>query len=163
MSSWTKSNWDNNNLCFVDLRKTSLYISNATNPRITHLHLGKGQVLDDLRTEYCGIITCHDFQSLQYIVKSIDTTPDIALSLLLKCFDRSVNVAFIVLNTSEYIPRSIKINMSWCRKMWSLSSRAHFIAVTGVYYSVLGGAFCSLGKSNTKYVSEYILIECTLY
>ncbi|KAI9362689.1 hypothetical protein BD770DRAFT_381586 [Pilaira anomala] len=41
--------------------------------------------------------------------------------------------------------------MSWCKRLWSISSRAHFIAITGVYFSVLGGAYCSLGKSNTKY------------
>ncbi|KAI8886270.1 hypothetical protein K501DRAFT_283889 [Backusella circina FSU 941] len=35
--------------------------------------------------------------------------------------------------------------------MWSLASKAHVIAVTGVYFSVLGGAFCSLGKANSRY------------
>lgn len=108
-----------------------------------------------------GIITCHDVESIETIQSRILTSPQSSLRMLLAgCVSRETRlpinkpiVLFILLNTELYVQRSIKINMNWCRRMWHLASRAHMIAVTGVYYSVLGGAYCSLGKANTKYVS----------
>lgn len=73
--------------------------------------------------------------------------------MLLGGFCRKVEAIFIVLDRSDWIKRSLILDMSWCRRMWSVFSKAHLIAVTSTYYSVLGGAYCSLGKSNTKYVS----------
>lgn len=71
--------------------------------------------------------------------------------MLLGGFCRKVEAIFIVLDRSDWIRRSLILDMSWCRRMWSVFSKAHLIAVTSTYYSVLGGAYCSLGKSNTKY------------
>ncbi|KAI8367297.1 hypothetical protein BD560DRAFT_141078 [Blakeslea trispora] len=51
----------------------------------------------------------------------------------------------------DVMERSIHIDMAWCRRIWTLATRAHLVSVTGVYYSVLGGAFCSLGKDNKQY------------
>lgn len=136
---------------FLDLQQTSLYIATPCNPTTTHLFHGSKRQLT--QPNACGTITCHDFTSLEFIRRQLDRSLTDTLSLLLGVFDQPIDILFLVL-VKDYITRSIRINMSWCRKMWSISSRAHYIAVTGVYFSVLGGAYCSLGKSNTKYVSD---------
>lgn len=42
------------------------------------------------------------------------------------------------------------------RRIWSLAAKASLIAFTGVYYSVLGGAYSSLSKANVSYVSARV-------
>lgn len=139
----------------IDLLNTSLHFADPRNPTNTKRHKKRQGANSNYRfaAEY-GIITCHDYQTLGYIRRSFCSSPDQALTALLGGFiPIRVNTLVIVLNLDEYIRRSVTVNMFWCRKMWSLASKAHMIAVTGVYYSMLGGAYCSLGKSNTKYVS----------
>lgn len=135
------------------MQKTSLYIATPCNPETTQLY--KGRKPSFSRPNLCGIITCHDFISIDFIKRQLQSSPKDALTLLLGVFDRQVDILFILLGVKDYVTRSISINMSWCKRLWSISSRAHFIAITGVYFSVLGGAYCSLGKSNTKYVSDF--------
>lgn len=112
-----------------------------------------------------SIIRCHDYQCIEAVQKRLIQIPRATITVLLgACLisDSIVTIdkpatLFILLDADNYIQRSFTVNMSWCRRMWSLASRAHMISVTGVYYSVLGGAYCSLGKSNSKYVSFCIL------
>ncbi|ORZ01555.1 hypothetical protein BCR43DRAFT_182693 [Syncephalastrum racemosum] len=40
------------------------------------------------------------------------------------------------------------------RRMWAVASRADMLAFTGVYYSVLGGAYSSLGKEKSFYAAK---------
>ncbi|KAG1172524.1 hypothetical protein G6F70_006409 [Rhizopus microsporus] len=60
-------------------------------------------------------------------------------------------ILYILLYPSTYVTASTRLNMAWSRRMWTLASEADRIAFTGVYYSVLGGAYCSLGKQNARY------------
>lgn len=134
----------------LDLQHTCLYISKPCNPTTSYLYRGnrpKGILTG------CGIITCYDYQTIEYIIRVLQTSPSEALTLLLGRFNISVTVLFIILD-KDYVKRSAVVNMSWCRRIWSIVSRAHMIAVTGIYYSVLGGAFCSLGKTNSIYVGS---------
>jgi hypothetical protein len=146
----------------------SVYISKPSVPTNTYLSLGPKKPTTS--GYHYGIITCHDVESIEAIRRRLSDSPQSSLRMLLGgCAPRKKRIVidqtlvlFILLNTKLFVQRSIRINMSWCRRMWSLASRAHMIAVTGVYYSVLGGAYCSLGKSNTKYVSVDPLLSSSL-
>jgi hypothetical protein len=137
----------------LDLHHTSLYISNPLNPATTNLYKGS----KSYGSNCYGFITCYDYQTIEFIIQVFQSSPIDTMTLLLGGFNCNVDMLFILLD-KDYIARSVVVNMSWCRRMWSIASRAHMIAVTGVYYSVLGGAYCSLGKSNAKYVSNKILL-----
>ncbi|CAO3657492.1 unnamed protein product [Mucor hiemalis] len=135
----------------TDLYETSVYLSNASNPAITSLRFGKKQRRSTLTGKWSGIVTTYDCQSISYIATILKGSPSACVTMLLGGFCHKVEAIFVVLDTSESIKRSATIDMSWCRRMWSVFSKAHLIAITSVYYSVLGGAYCSLGKSNSKY------------
>ena len=145
-------------LIHSDLQHTSLYVSDPLCPKLTkplfNCHSHEKKLLYK-----SGIITCLDYETLEYILDSIKMAPGKSLALLSTGFEQHVDIICITLDTNHYIARSIRINMDWCRRMWSLSCREHMIAVTGVYYSVLGGAYCSLGKSNSKYVRLHIMTD----
>ncbi|KAI8096797.1 uncharacterized protein BX664DRAFT_324844 [Halteromyces radiatus] len=52
----------------------------------------------------------------------------------------------------DYIRHSFqKINMMGYRLTWRVATKEDMVAFTSVYFSVLGGAYSSLGKSNHKY------------
>lgn len=136
-----------------DLYEMSVYLSNASNPTITSLRFGKKQRRSTLTGKWCGIVTTYDCQTISYIATILNGSPSACVTMLLGGFCRKVEAIFVVLDTSESIKKSTTIDMSWCRRMWSIFSKAHLVAITSVYYSVLGGAYCSLGKSNSKYVS----------
>ncbi|KAL9541022.1 hypothetical protein MBANPS3_009353 [Mucor bainieri] len=136
----------------------NIYFSRPSNPHHVDLFTGKHH---RKRQKYTSIIRCYDYQSIEAIRKRLIEAPDATFAVLLgasllvnpsipNVIDKPVTL-FVVLDADNYIQRSFTVNMSWCRRMWSLASRAHMISVTGVYYSVLGGAYCSLGKSNSKY------------
>ncbi|KAG2207899.1 hypothetical protein INT47_010883 [Mucor saturninus] len=132
---------------FTDWQETGLYISQPCHPEKTRLYK-KNSVK---KPTWYGVITCHDYQTIAYILRVFQSSPGDTMTLLLGAFGRKKMDTLIILLDKRYIIRSAVVNMSWCRRMWSIASRAHMIAITGVYYSVLGGAYCSLGKSNTKY------------
>lgn len=132
------------------MQNTGLYISDPLNPDTTRLY----KVGNSDRVNCYGLVTCSDYQTVEYIVRVLRSSPGDLMTLLLGVFNCKIDILFILLD-KDYIAKSAVVNMSWCRRMWSIASRAHMIAVTGVYYSVLGGAYCSLGKSNTKYVSVH--------
>lgn len=144
----------------------NIYFSRSNNPH--HVDLFKGKHYRK-RQKYASIIRCYDYQCIEAIRERSKEAPDATWTVLLgaslllvdssilSVIDQPVTL-FVLLDADSYIQRSFTVNMSWCRRMWSLASRAHMISVTGVYYSVLGGAYCSLGKSNSKYVSF-----CCLY
>lgn len=145
----------------------NIYFSRSNNPHHVELFTGK---YHRKRQNYTSIIRCYDYQCIEAIRKRLKEAPDATCAVLLgasllvdssifSVIDKPVTL-FVLLDADKYIQRSFTVNMSWCRRMWSLASRAHMISVTGVYYSVLGGAYCSLGKSNSKYVSLCCL--CTL-
>lgn len=131
------------------------YASLPSYPSKTYLLYGnKKTTINPLH----GIITCHDYQTIDWIIQMAKFSPKISLALLLNSFtQKNIKTLFVMLNVEQYVSRSVKINLKWCKRLWSLQARAHMISFAGVYYSVLGGAFCSLGKSNSKYV------ECCLW
>ncbi|KAG2209312.1 hypothetical protein INT46_003981 [Mucor plumbeus] len=133
----------------------NIYFSRPNSPHHVQLFAGNTHK----RQNYMGIVRCHDYQCIEAIQKRLIQIPKATITVLLGAcllpdsiitIDKPVTL-FILLNAENYIKRSFIVNMSWCRRMWSLASRAHMISVTGVYYSVLGGAYCSLGKNNSKY------------
>ncbi|OBZ89477.1 hypothetical protein A0J61_02484 [Choanephora cucurbitarum] len=103
-------------------------------------------------------VVCHEHQVIDWIVQSLLTQPSLSQYALIKtALVDATDVYRIYIELAEdYIPRSSRLNMTWYRRIWTLATRAHLISFTGVYYSVLGGAFCSLGKDNRQYAS----IEC---
>ncbi|CAO0789995.1 unnamed protein product [Mucor circinelloides] len=139
----------------------NIYFSRSNNPHHVDLFMGKQH---RKRQNYTSIIRCYDYQCIEAIQTRLKQAPDAAFTVLLGAIlrvdssifsivDKPVTL-FVLLDADSYVRRSFTVNMSWCRRLWSLASRAHMISVTGVYYSVLGGAYCSLGKSNSKYVSS---------
>ncbi|KAK4511097.1 uncharacterized protein ATC70_012308 [Mucor velutinosus] len=136
----------------------NIYFSRSNNPHLVDLLTGKHH---RKRQKYTSTIFCYDYQCIEAIQKRLKEAPDAACTMLLgasllvdvsifSAIDEPVTL-FVLLDADSYVQRSCTVNMSWCRRMWSLASRAHMISVTSVYYSVLGGAYCSLGKSNSKY------------
>lgn len=132
--------------------ETKVYVSSSLHPLKTKLVYGNKSKSSN---QPAGIVTCHDYQTLEWIKQLSAELPKQTWSLLLNGFTHiNLKTLYVVLNPRNYVSRSVTINMNWCKRLWSLETRAHMISVTGVYYSVLGGAYCSLGKSNTKYVSD---------
>ncbi|KAL7320539.1 hypothetical protein PS15m_000419 [Mucor circinelloides] len=136
----------------------NIYFSRSNNPHHVDLFMGNKH---RKRQNYTSVIRCYDYQCIEAIQTRLKQAPDAAFTVLLgaslrvdssivSVVDKPVTF-FVLLDTDSYVRRSFTVNMSWCRRLWSLASRAHMISVTGVYYSVLGGAYCSLGKSNSKY------------
>lgn len=133
-------------------------MSDPCHPERTQLYK-KGLVK---KTDCYGLVTCHDYQTMEFLLDVFNSSPKDTMTLLLGVFHCKIDVMLILLD-KNYVATSAIVNMSWCRRIWSIASRAHRIAITGVYYSVLGGAYCSLGKSNTKYVSFFSIDLLVLY
>ncbi|KAI8076505.1 uncharacterized protein B0P05DRAFT_588156 [Gilbertella persicaria] len=95
-------------------------------------------------------VTCHHYQTIERLRLYLTTNP-MALNLMIAAIEVDVSHLYIMLDTAHYVSRSMRVYMPWCKRIWTLVTRAHRMAVTGVYYSVLGGAFCSLGKNNKDY------------
>ncbi|KAI9473631.1 MAG: hypothetical protein EXX96DRAFT_312411 [Benjaminiella poitrasii] len=145
----------------ISINQVNLYISNPFNPislRLVH-QISKNVKQNRISSLY-GIVICHDHQTIELLDQLLETSANPIMAMLLNgCMNDGQglqqNSTFInlviLLNVKDYIPRSMIIDKAWCSRMWAIASRAHLLAVTGVYFSVLGGAFCSLGKSNTKY------------
>ncbi|KAI8645207.1 hypothetical protein BD408DRAFT_411981 [Parasitella parasitica] len=137
-------------------RRHNIYFSRPNDPRHVELFAEKRYRCSQ---GYVGIVRCHDYQCIEAIKKGLHQMPNPTTTVLLGgCLLNSLDLVLdkaatliILLNAGDYVRRSFTVNMSWCRRMWDLASRAHMISLTGVYYSVLGGAYCSLGKSNLKY------------
>lgn len=114
----------------------------------------------DIRIVFKGTIRCLDYQTLEAIQARLCT--DLALSTHLLCslFDWSLKkttCAMVIDITLDdgYMYRACRLsNLSWSRRMWAVASRASFLAFTSVFYSVLGGAYSSLSKANSRYVSR---------
>ncbi|CDS05594.1 hypothetical protein LRAMOSA08122 [Lichtheimia ramosa] len=111
----------------------------------------------DIRIVFKGTIRCLDYQTLEAIQARLCT--DLALSTHLLCslFDWSLKkttCAMVIDITLDdgYMYRACRLsNLSWSRRMWAVASRASFLAFTSVFYSVLGGAYSSLSKANSRY------------
>ncbi|CAO3679897.1 unnamed protein product [Rhizopus microsporus] len=93
---------------------------------------------------------------MEAMKKMMENQQDTFILLLLAGFpdfpkEENGGILYILLYPSTYVTASTRLNMAWSRRMWTLASEADRIAFTGVYYSVLGGAYCSLGKQNARY------------
>ncbi|KAI9317059.1 hypothetical protein BX666DRAFT_137714 [Dichotomocladium elegans] len=109
---------------------------------------------------YHGVVVCYDYQTIEAITLGMDAdkkTFALLLATSVPGFSSitAISTATIVLDLvldKEYIVRACRLtNMSWCRRLWALASRANLVAFTGVYYGVLGGAYSSLSKANASY------------
>ncbi|KAI7907394.1 uncharacterized protein BX663DRAFT_495759 [Cokeromyces recurvatus] len=118
------------------VKHVNVYISNPSNPTLTSHVIHKESVKKDYSSTILDIVICYDYSTIEILERLLKhSTPSIITMLL----------------DIKYVQRSMIIDKAWCSRMWAIASKAHLLAVTGVYYSMLGGAFCSLGKSNTKY------------
>ncbi|PHZ16033.1 uncharacterized protein RHIMIDRAFT_56225 [Rhizopus microsporus ATCC 52813] len=135
----------------INIDSITIYISKPTCPLQTCL-LKRSHYENKKRR---GIVYCKDCQTMEAMKKMMENQDTFTLLLLagFPDFPKEENgsILYILLYPFAYIAASTRLNMAWSRRMWTLASEADRIAFTGVYYSVLGGAYCSLGKQNTQY------------
>lgn len=96
-----------------------------------------------------GMIYCYDYQVMETLLDILSTQPH-SLYLLATAF-QSIPSHILIFLAPVYVTRSIRIDMAWSRRLWQLSVWADQVAFRAIYYSVLGGAYCSLGKANKRY------------
>ncbi|KAL0078788.1 hypothetical protein F4703DRAFT_1796871 [Phycomyces blakesleeanus] len=119
----------------------------------------------DCRINY-GRIFCYDCRTVEAIQDRVLTNQVGAIQLLIGgCLRANKTDKLplpgapielrIELDINNYLRRTSRIpSMSWARMMWTVASRADLVAFTGVYFSVLGGAYSSLGKTNSFFAHK---------
>ncbi|KAF7732281.1 hypothetical protein EC973_005176 [Apophysomyces ossiformis] len=156
--------WDHQQECnklIPILHKITICISDSQEPTRCRTRSPSNNQEEECSVAY-GIITCREYQTLEAIKTRMDDQNEVPRLLLGGCL--SVNngkvkienqvIIYVRLN-KDYVKRAyILYNLSWYRRIWSLTSRADVLAFTGVYYSVLGGAYSSLGKTNLAYAHK---------
>ncbi|CAO3702536.1 unnamed protein product [Rhizopus stolonifer] len=116
----------------------TLYLSKTTCPSKLYLFHG-------INRRPKAIIHCdvQVFETLKEILKQ-------PLARLLFSTYFKIESCAILLQP-DYLSRSFRINWNESRQWWNLASQSDKTAFVSVYYSVLGGAYCSLGKQNSRY------------
>ncbi|KAI9027580.1 hypothetical protein CLU79DRAFT_584652 [Phycomyces nitens] len=139
-------------------RSVLILLPNPSNPhqfiRLNHISFNPDCQVN------LGRIVCYDCRTVEAIKDRVLTNQAAAIQLLIGGCLRAGQTdrlplpgapieLWVELDIKSYMERMNRIpSMSWARMMWTIASRADIVAFTGVYFSVLGGAYSSLGKTN---------------
>ncbi|KAI8391726.1 uncharacterized protein BYT42DRAFT_543232 [Radiomyces spectabilis] len=107
-------------------------------------------------------VRCYDYRIMETLLSFWESTKELVWRLLANSCVSSPLIPpmtpiflYITLDYERCLQRACRLqNMSWHRRLWALVAKADSIAFISVYYSVLGGAYSSLGKSNAFYATK---------
>ncbi|KAI8991155.1 hypothetical protein BDF20DRAFT_908957 [Mycotypha africana] len=98
------------------------------------------------------LVTCYDcriFSRIQGYLSSKDLLEPVKVMLLGRLPPITAQTVKISIRLAQTL--LFPLTMCWHKRIWNLTLREHLIVYTSTYFSVLGGAYCSLGKQNTNY------------
>ncbi|KAI7871447.1 hypothetical protein BDF14DRAFT_1760905 [Spinellus fusiger] len=108
-----------------------------------------------------GTVQCYERKTMEYIKQCLSSN-DVSLYLLaggiladMKVPSVQGDIELTLTLNPNYMHHETRIpSMLWCYCLWTLSAQAERVAFTSVFFSVIGGACSSLGKTNTVYAHK---------
>ncbi|KAI9245992.1 hypothetical protein BY458DRAFT_560659 [Sporodiniella umbellata] len=133
------------------MKEYSVYIASQRQPW-TEFFLWAGKAAKE-KKQFEGRITFDDVGLLEYVQGILKEQERACVGLLCTGFDlrQQSTVRLTLTLQTDYLTRSIRLDWHSERRLQRWWNETDQKAFAGLYYAVLGGAYCSLGKENQRY------------